>query len=225
MTELAAKMDAVVRVVHPLLRERGFKKQRHAFARELESGITHAFQFVMGHHEPHPDRQPGLYGAFTAEVGVNVDAVDELIGKPKPRFARPYDCQFQERVGTLAEGEDTWWALDQPVGILTEGMAELITEVALPWLDRLSSVDAILDAWHSGRLETIFVAEVNVALLHYTRGERDVATEMLRTELRRTDHRGAAERLVTLAQGLGLELSLADANVLNMLEAERAQRS
>jgi hypothetical protein len=223
VTEVAARMDEVVRAVYPLLRERGFKKQRHAFARDLGNGITHAFQFVMGRHEPHPDRQPGFYGAFTAEVGVYVEALDELVGTSKPRFVRPYDCQFRERAGMLLEGEDTWWALDRRLEDLAAGMADLVTEIAFPWFDRLTTVDDILASWHAGTLRTMFVAEVNIALLHYAQGEPDVAADMFRTELGRTDHRGAAERLVALGQGLGLEVSMGDAKVVNLLEAERRE--
>jgi hypothetical protein len=177
----------------------------------------------MGHYEPHPDRQPGLYGAFTVEVGVYVDVVDELIGKSKPRFVRPYDCHFRERPGILIEGEDTWWTLDQPLDHLAEGIAELVSEIALPWLDRLGSIDEILANWHAGEVPTMFLPEVTIALLHYARGERDVAATMIRAELGRTDHRGAAERLVALAQRLGLDASMDDAKVVNLLEAERQQ--
>jgi hypothetical protein len=223
VTDAATRMDEVVRAVHPLLREHGFKKERHAFARDLDNQITHAFQFVMGRHEPHPDRQPGLYGAFTAEVGVYVDAVDELVGKPKPRFVRPYDCHFRERLGMLIDGDDTWWTLDQPIDQLAGGMQELVSEIVLPWLERLTAIDDILTAWHARKLPTIFVADVNVALLHYARGEQDVAADMIRTELRRTDHRRAAERLVALAQHLGLDVSMEDAKVINLLEAERSE--
>jgi hypothetical protein len=224
MTESAARMNEVVSAVQPMLRERGFKKQRHAFAREVEGGITHSIQFVMGRHEPHPDRRPGLYGAFTVEVGVFVDAVAELAGEAKPRFVRAFDCQFRERAGVLFEGEDTWWALDQPVPDLAEGMEVLLSDVLLPCLERLSSVDGILATWHAGELGTMFAAEINVALLHLVRGDRDAAAQMFRAELGRTDVPGYAVNLVSLGQELGLDVSMDDARVVNLLAAERDQR-
>jgi hypothetical protein len=60
-------MDEVVRAVHPLLRDHGFKEQRHAFARDLDNQITHAFQFVMGHHEPHPVEDANVLNLLEAE--------------------------------------------------------------------------------------------------------------------------------------------------------------
>lgn len=224
MSEPAARMDEVVRAVHPLLREHGFKKQRHAFPRDVGAGITHAIQFEMGRYEPHPDRRPGLYGAFRVEMGVYVDAIAELLGEPKPRFVRAYECHFRECPGALVEGEDTWWTLDQPLGDLAEGTAELLSGVALPWLDSLDTVDGILAAWHAGELRTAPQPLYAVAMLHYARGDRRVATEMLRAELGRTQHRGAAEHLVALARRLGLDLSMDDARVVQLLEAERHQR-
>lgn len=226
MSEPAAKMNEVVRGVHPVLRGRSFKKQRHAFARDLTEGITHAIQFEMGRYEPHPDRRPGYYyGAFRVEMGVYVEAIAKLLGESRPRFVRAYDCHFREWPRALLDREDTWWTLDQPLRDLAEGMTELVEEVALPWLDRLDSVDGILAAWHSGELRTAYVSEVTVAILHYAGGDQEAAVEMLRTELGRTDHVGAAENLVALSQRLGFGLSMDDANVVKLLEAERQQRA
>jgi hypothetical protein len=222
VSDPAATMEEVVRRLHPQLRKHGFKKQRHAFARDLADGITQAVAFEMGRYEPHPDRRPGpYYGAFRVELGVYVDAVAELHGDPKPRFVRPYDCHLRESVGLLVDGEDTWWTLDQPVDDLADGMAELLSEVVLPWLEGLAAIDAILDAWHEGALRRVLASDVTFALLHYARGDRDVAEEMLRSRLGRTEGRGAAENLVALARRLGLDVSMDDATLVNFLAAER----
>jgi hypothetical protein len=132
-------MDEVVRRVQPLRCEHGFRKQRHAFARDLPQGITHAVLFELGRHEPHPDRRPGYHGAFHVELGVYVDAVAELLGEAKPRFVRPYDRQLREWAGSLVYGDDTWWRLDQPVDVLAEAMGELLLEVVLLAAERVPS--------------------------------------------------------------------------------------
>lgn len=217
-------MNEVLRAVHPLLRDSGFKKQGHAFARNGGLGITHALQFVMRRHELHPDHQPGLYGAFMVELGVYLDAVDELLTRPRPRFVRPYDCHIRERVGALLDEEDVWWTLAQPLDDLGAAMAELVSEFALPWFDRLTSVDEVLEAWDVGDLSSMFAPEVAVALLHYFRGEQEVAAEIIRGEVGRTHHRAAAEHFVALGRRLGLDISMDDANVVNLLAAERRQR-
>jgi hypothetical protein len=126
-------------------------------------------------------------------------------------------------VALLVDGEDTWWTLDQPVDDLADGMAELLSEVVLPWLEGLAAVDAILDAWHEGALRRALASDVTLALLHYARGDRDVAEEMLRSRLGGTEGRGAAENLVALARRLGLDVSMDDATLVNFLAAERGR--
>jgi Domain of unknown function (DUF4304) len=225
MTAAAARMDEIVRAVEPLMRECGFRKRRHVFARDVGDGLTQSLQFLMGRFEPHPDRRPALYGAFTVELGVFVDAIATLHEQPEPRFVHPYDCHFRQRVGDLLDGEDVWWQLDQPAGLLTAAMEALLGDVIVPHLDRLDSGGAILSAWESGALRSVFASDVNVALLHYSLGDRDESTRILRRELARTQHRGAAETLVALGGRLGLELTMDDAKIVSMLAAERESRA
>ena len=218
-------MREVVGRLQPLLRRHGFRKQRHAFARDLAQGLTHAVVFEMGRCEPHPDRQPGpYYGSFRVECGVHVDAVGELYGDPKPRFVRPADCHLRTWAGALLSGEDSWWTLDQPVEDLAEGMTQPLAEVIRPWLDGLVSIDAIVEARQHGRLGGVLASEVTFGLLDYARGDRAPAARTLRSELARTQNRRAAERIVALGRRLGLGLSMDDAAIVTLLAAERDPR-
>ena len=44
-------MKEVVGELHPLLKERGFRKQRHTFNRECEAGLTQVVNFQMGPYD------------------------------------------------------------------------------------------------------------------------------------------------------------------------------
>jgi Domain of unknown function (DUF4304) len=224
VTAVAARMDEIVRAVEPLMRKRGFRKRRHVFARDVGEGLTQSVQLLMGRFEPHPDRRPGLYGAFTLELGVFVDAIAALDGQAKPRFVHPYDCHFRQRVGDLLDGEDVWWELEQPAGMLTDATEAVLAETVLPHLDRLDAGDAVLSAWESGALRSVFASDVNAALLHYAQGHRDESARILRRELGRTQHRGAAETLVALGRRLRLDLTMDDARIVSLLAAERESR-
>jgi hypothetical protein len=209
-------MDEVVRLVDPSLRERGFRKQRHAFARAVEDGTVQAIAFQMGRFEPAEERRPGYHGAFTVELGVWFAAVAELLDEERPRFVRPFDCHVRQRLGLLLEKpEDTWWTLEQPARLIADAMVEAFDELALPWLDSLSTPRAALAAPNLG--------PAVVTALHLACGDREAATDHVKHEVRTTQHRAAAERLVGWAQGLGLEVSLEDATIVGMLERERAE--
>jgi hypothetical protein len=220
-------MDDVVRRIQPHLRAAGFRKQRNAFARAVADGVQHAVAFQMGRHEPSPDRQPGLYGAFTVELGVYFEQVARVRDARAPRFVRPYDCHVRQRLGfLLPEPHDRWWTLDQPADTIAEAMIEALDEVALPWLDALSTPQAVLAAKAAGDStvrDCVVVPPVVVAALHYVSGDHHAAAEVVRHEVRTTQARGAAENFVDWAQRLGLDVSMDDATIVHMLEQERAE--
>lgn len=226
MTAPAAQMDEVVRQVAPLLRAHRFKKQRHAFARDSDAGAVQALLFQMGRFEPSEERRPGLYGAFTVELGIWFADIARLSGETPPKFVRPYDCHLRQRLGfLLGEQDDTWWSLDEPATLIAEAMSEAFEEIALPWLDRLSTPQALLDALAADdpTVKDWYMPTTVRAALHYINGDRQAATDVVRRDVAGTQHRGAAERLVSWAQQIGLDVSMDDAKVMNMLERERAE--
>ena len=93
-----------------------------------------------------PGLRPNLYGRFTVNLGVYLDAVREQTRFPatRPGFINEYNCHLRQRLGLLMDPpEDRWWPLDSPdeVGLLVR---DLIADVGLAWLRTLSSQDQIL---------------------------------------------------------------------------------
>ena len=72
---LVREMEAAVAAAAPLLRECGFRKQRHRFNAETEPDLTQVLTFQMGAHQPPGTEIPGLrenlYGAFTINLGLS----------------------------------------------------------------------------------------------------------------------------------------------------------
>jgi hypothetical protein len=173
-TEHAKKMDTAVRAIAPVLRERGFRKQRHAFNREGEEGLVQVVTFQMGAHQPPRTREiaglrENLYGFFTINLGLHLDEVREVDERrpkprpsflreedvppprPRPTFFREGDCHVVVRLGSLLPvSADTWWSLGLNEDELVALLRRLLADHALPFLDRFRSRDALLDAWHGG---------------------------------------------------------------------------
>jgi Domain of unknown function (DUF4304) len=229
-SELAEKMAGAVQAVAPLLREAGFRKQRHAFNREAEPGLTQVLTFQMGAHQPPGTHEieglrENLYGAFTINLGLHIAEVDHVGNslprprpsflraedmpkpKPPPKFFREGHCQVTKRIGQLfPDPADRWWRLDLPDGELAELVRKLIREYALPFFDHLGSRRALLDAWHAGDPAVRYTPKFTIAIVHAKRGENQIAEKLLTAELDETDHPAVAESIIAAASELGLRV-------------------
>jgi len=229
-SDLAEKMVRAVSVAAPLLRDVGFRKQRHAFNRDAEAGLTQVLTFQMGAHQPPGTGEAGglrksLYGNFTINLGLYLAEVRELGDglprirpsflreedmpktKPPPKFFHEGDCHVTCRIGELLpDPADRWWQLDLPDDELVELVRKLTQEYALPFFDRLSSREALLDAWHAGDPSVRHTPKFTIAIVHAKRGEKTVAEELLAAQLRETDRPAAAERIFAAASTLGLRI-------------------
>lgn len=213
-SEYAAKLAEAVRAVAPLLRERGFKKQRNAFNRESEPGLVQVITFQMGAHQPPgtveiPGLRESLYGAFTINLGLHFDEVREL-GRLKPRgkFVREGECHVTTRIGNLLrDGADVWWKLDLPEDELRTLVRQLISDRALPFLDRFDSRGALLDGWHNSDPNVRYTPAFTIAVIHATRGDTAVAEELIAAELRETERPGTRKNIIDAAQSLGLRIA------------------
>lgn len=85
--------------------------------------------------------------AFTINLGIHVDGVDELIGWPvKHGLPIENECHVELRIGSLLDdGLDRWWEMssenDVPAG--AESVSETLLGVVLPCFGTYSSVIAV----------------------------------------------------------------------------------
>ena len=67
---------------------------------------------------------------------------------PAPEgWVNEYDCQLRKRLGELMPvGRDVWWSLDDPAET-ARVVGPALSSYALPWLERLSSRDALIEEY------------------------------------------------------------------------------
>jgi hypothetical protein len=207
-TAYARAMKEVVRELHPLLKERGFRKQRHNFNRECEVGLIQVVNFQMGPYEVgDPVEIPGfrenLYGLFAVNLGIFIDELHGYFSEePRPKFVAEYYCEIRRRLGEMlpVEGE-VWWRLDaDPLAVAAE-VRRALEEYGLPFLEDLTSRDRIIRGWYRTGDSIGFPPRgaLAIALLHWERGEKDVAGQLVRSYLARElapGHRDYVEKLV-----------------------------
>jgi hypothetical protein len=214
-TAYASNMRAVVDELRPLFKRSGFRKQRHTFNREPAPGLIQVINFQMGPYEVgDPVEIPGfrenLYGKFTVNLGVYVREVhDHLSRVPAPRFiAEPY-CEIRKRLGELMPSAgDIWWSLDHEPDVLAADVAEPLDRVGLPYLDGLSWREAILQAWyrHGDEIGLPPRGQLSIALIHYHRGERDLAARLVREYLNAEHREEHVDFVATIVADLNLAL-------------------
>ncbi|HEX6952153.1 MAG TPA: DUF4304 domain-containing protein [Gaiellaceae bacterium] len=144
-------MAAVVADVAPLLKSAGFRKRRHAFNRTTEPGLVQVVHVQMGPFEPPGSEgislSGSLYGRFTINLGVYVPEMVLEEQQKRSGWVNEYNCQLRQRIGLLlTPPADTWWSLDDPAEA-SDAARHALDSAGLPWLDRLPSRKAILDAY------------------------------------------------------------------------------
>jgi len=159
-------MSKVVAQAAPLLKAAGFRKRRHNFIRTTEPGLVQVVNFWLGPFDPpgpgsekHRVAREALglrgdyYGTFTIRLGVYVPEM-VLPDEYKPSsWVNEYDCQLRKAFGELLpDSKDVWWPLGRS-DVAADVALDALQEAGLPWLDRLTSRDAILAAYEDvGRI-------------------------------------------------------------------------
>jgi len=153
MTAQSEAMKKIVAPVHVALKERGFRRRGNGFNREVEPGTVQIIRFQMGRFDPPgtveiPGLRYNLYGLFTVNVAIYLDAIRAQQGFPatRPAFVDEGGSHLRQRLGELMDPPgDCWWSLDNPdeVGPLVH---DLVLDIGLTWLESLSSQDQILTA-------------------------------------------------------------------------------
>jgi hypothetical protein len=207
-TAYAQAMKQVVRELHPLLKKSGFRKQRHTFNRECEAGLIQVVNFQMGPYEVgDPVEIPGLrenlYGKFAVNLGIFIEELHGYFStESRPRFVGEHHCEIRRRLGEMLPGEgELWWRLDADPLAVAADVHRALEEYGLPFLDGLTSRDLIIQAWYRTGDSLGFAPRgaLAIALLHWERGEKDIAAQLVRKYLASElapEHRDYVESLV-----------------------------
>jgi hypothetical protein len=155
-------MAALVKDIHPRLKEAGFRKRRHTFNRSAEPGVVQVLNFQMGQKlppgiNPIPRLRPDLHGLFTVNLGVAIEEAWLLSKREQPAqfptFLNDYDCDIRERLGRLlGEQQDVWWKLRRDRTKLATDIGDAILEQGTAWLETRGTREAILRIWDNGGL-------------------------------------------------------------------------
>jgi hypothetical protein len=158
-------MAAIVKAVHPRLKEAGFRKRRHTFNRSAEPGVIQVINFQMGQKlppgaEPIPPIRLDLYGLFTVNFGVAIEEAWVLSRRQRevtfPVFVNDYDCEIRERLGQLlGRKTDVWWELLPDYRQAAIEIGDAILEHGTNWLEYRANRDKILALWTAGGLQAL----------------------------------------------------------------------
>jgi hypothetical protein len=185
---MARRMADVVRAVHPLLKEQGFRKRRNAFNRETEPGLVHVVAFQMGRYELYGEQHDPFqdeYGRFWLSFGVWLAEVHRGLNQwSVPAFLTEPECELRQDAYRVGPAPKDGWYLGDDRDSLVEQVRTVLTEAVLPYLDRLATRDELLAAWERDpRAVPLTRGRLAVALIHLERGDRRRAQALVREHL------------------------------------------
>lgn len=142
--------DAVLCGLQQLFEDRGFGRTGPLFNRTTQDGLTQVINFQLSRSNPPlslptSDRGPHSFGRFTVNLGVFIPEV-ALLSFPSGTSApiHEHDCEIRARLGKLGpERRELWWQLSAD-SLPTEDIRLRLERDGLPYLDKLSSRDAVL---------------------------------------------------------------------------------
>jgi hypothetical protein len=189
---MARRMAEVVRGVHPLLKERAFRKRRNAFNRETEPGLVQVVALQMGRYELYGEQHDpftGEYGRFWLSFGVWVAEIHRgLNAWPVPAFLTEAECELRQDAHRIAAAPKEGWYLGEDRDELVDGVRTVLTGWVLPYLDGLTTRDDLLAGWErDSRSVPLTRGRLAAALIHLARGDRRRAETLVREHLERGD--------------------------------------
>lgn len=208
-TRIADELQSAIR---PLMAEHGFKKRGRTFHRLTADALTQVVHLQLGSFDPPgtkyiPGLRENLYGACTVNLGVFVPEVGRL-QDAIPKAIQEYDCCLRVRLGQLGPHKrDIWWELRDALSLRSE-ISPLLVRAGLPWLDSLTTRDAILSQMQ-GHVEILWGGStpprILSAIILAERGRRAEARALLTAQA--TEHSrnpGHPKYVRQLAERLGL---------------------
>lgn len=206
--ELRERLKLLIRnTIHPMLKERGFRKRNHHFYRPLEE-VGWIFQVQSSKYNTRDFLQ------FTLNMGIYVPQWARLTGQTVSDFPKEYQSLWRERVRG-----DHWYELTPgtELAALRREIARDLQEQVIPFFERLSGLppllEEMLEAYRMGRLSVY--AGKDIAILLTLSNRREEAADLLkrvaaycREDDTVIDHirQHRFQRLKELADKLGISL-------------------
>ncbi len=224
MSDYSDTMKQIVKTMHPLLKEAGFRKRRSTFNRETEPGLIQVFDFQMGPYEPGPQYEfppikVNLYGKFNVNLGVFISEVHErLRGEPPPSFVPEYECELRKRLPELLPEDERpvtdkgvgWWSLDDPPLKTANELRRLTTDYALPYFETVKTRDGVIALWQREANGAGLPprAPLSIAAIQFHRGHAHDAERLIRDYVaagfKNPGHREFVEKV---ANSMGISIS------------------
>ena len=149
MSEIGNIIDSVVREhIHPLLKQRGYRKQARTFHKIGEES-TLVVHIQASQWNQSADGQFTInLGAYFADIEKICDS-HEIRGLPKE-----YDCTVRRRIGQIMPSNlDKWWEINPGANLEEIGkeVAAGLSEYGLRWLESVASKDSLAAELESRR--------------------------------------------------------------------------
>jgi hypothetical protein len=144
-TGLEDKFAAVMAATGAALAPLGFKKRRKSFRKQVGAN-TCLIEFQRS-----TANEEGRL-RFTLNLAILSAAVAAKNGQEVEKLGA-WDGHLLERVGALMGGGDKWWRIERTTDadMLTDEVVTAVRNIAVPFLDRHASDDALRALWESGQ--------------------------------------------------------------------------
>lgn len=171
-------VDIIQSVVYEYLKPMGFHKHGRTLHRFVEGDISQVIHFQNG------CSQKGVYNILWINIGIRVPECAEkkfVISEPLKKYYQEYECNIRTRLGSLVDGNDTFYDLRKCPKKIAIDIVDRIQKYVLPVFDILNSREAILQHRanypHFDQLTNhlIFLEE---AMIYGRRGDVEKASEL-----------------------------------------------
>ncbi len=138
-----AALNHIVASMESDLLPTGFVRGGRAFRRTPEQGYVQIIDFGMALSTSH------LAGHFTVDLSIFIEELFEVYRNTTvPKRITSYHSQLTKRLPILAPPHvDKWWPIDgEPTAVIRE-VTDLLQSKGIPFMDRLRSRAALVDAW------------------------------------------------------------------------------
>lgn len=211
-------VDTVQGIVYEYLKPLGFRKYGRTLHRFVESDISQVINFQNG------CPQKGIHNALWINIGIRVPECAERKftgSEPMKKYYHEYECNIRTRLGSLADGEDTFYNLNRSPEKIAADIIERLGKYVIPAFDVLGSRKAILlyrKNYPSFDELTSHLILLDEAMIFGRKGDIKKASELFNSYYQKalvlnSANHGHIDYLEKLAAELGIVLSDTDRNV------------